>query len=550
MRAVAVCVGLFVLAFGLRTAAGAESPYTVAIHLQTDRPVYVVGQTVGVRFIIATETPAYYEPWYKPNLEIFDGKGKLVLANSGDFDSMINSTRPMARFPPGRTTLQTCRWRPAGVCRQWWDLASLGYRLHRPGRYTLVADGNIGDYSGVKASPPVTIEILTTAMARARPPVALAETRTNAMFASLASEYVRLRSDLVEMIALTRKGETWTDLGQKYWGWSQQREDLQNRIDGLSSSGNADSPYVQVTANLENAVAGLGAAGDRTISCDARNATVDLGVADYFFNAVRNELSAGRANIADGAHPPQYASPSGYCKATPTPRRTCPVPNVEAGYLGGPLPDMPRGVQINEPVIVLVTVASSGGVVGASVWKTSGNARVDQAVLDAAKRGRYSPKLVDCQPVGGSYLFRPDSAPYGSTSGPAVGGFVMSLTAVWPTAHLLGPIPVMVEVKNISGKPHTGWIGSRSEYQFRVVQIANGAVVRPKPHSTLNPKTDVSQSLGIAPNEFVFGVFELDEIYAFAVPGTYSVEVVRSGAKIDDAILPLKSNTIKITVLP
>ena len=215
------------------------------------------------------------------------------------------------------------------------------------------------------------------------------------------------------------------------------------------------------------------------------------------------------------------------------------------------MPDEPRGVKINGTTIAVVIVASSGSVVRASIWKTSGNAQVDQSVLDAAKRGRYSPKLMDCRPVEGEYLFHPDYAPYGNNSnGLAAGGFVMSLIAVSPTVHLHGPIQVMVEVKNISAKPHAAWMGPRSEYQFRIVQTATGAVVPPNPHSALGHETEVGHLIGIPPNEFMFDLFYLDEMYSFAAPGTYLVQVVKSGAKLDDAIPPPKSNTIEITVLP
>jgi hypothetical protein len=199
--------------------------------------------------------------------------------------------------------LQTYGWRRARVWRQWWDVGSFGYHLGRPDKYTIVADGNLEDYS-IKASPPVTIRILTMATARLRPPDVLADTTANTVFRKLASEYISLRSALV----------TRWDILQKYTSWDQQRSDLQDRVDGLPSSGNPSSPYVQVNANLENAVEALGAAGERAISCDAPNETVNLAVSDYFFRAVRRELAGGKANIDDAADAPQYASPSGYCK--------------------------------------------------------------------------------------------------------------------------------------------------------------------------------------------------------------------------------------------
>jgi TonB family protein len=60
---------------------------------------------------------------------------------------------------------------------------------------------------------------------------------------------------------------------------------------------------------------------------------------------------------------------------------------------------------------VAVTIAPSGKVAGAKVYKSSGDAAVDHAVLTAAEKSTYSPKLVNCQAVEGTYLFKADMAP-------------------------------------------------------------------------------------------------------------------------------------------
>ena len=62
-------------------------------------------------------------------------------------------------------------------------------------------------------------------------------------------------------------------------------------------------------------------------------------------------------------------------------------------------------------VNVKVTVGPSGNLIGASVYKSSGNMAIDQAALRAARESNYSPKLVDCQPTQGDYLFRADFQP-------------------------------------------------------------------------------------------------------------------------------------------
>jgi hypothetical protein len=296
---------------------------TISIRLQTDRPAYVTGETMRVRFVVtnATGSPVEYDSETTPVvLKIIDGQGKPLHSTSdGHGPYVFRVSIGRVALSPGSTTLTTNDWQRGRVWRQWWDVRIFGYHLSWPGKYTMVADGSFGD-SNVKASSPVTIQVLGAAAARVRPSDLLANAKINAMFGKLANEYARLRSDLIAVIALVRKGANWGDLQQKAPGWGQTRDDFQNQIDALSSSGNPKSPYVQVNANLENAAAGLGAAGDRAFQCDVPNAIADLAVADYFFDAVRGELSASKAGVGDASDPPPYASPDGYCKepATPT----------------------------------------------------------------------------------------------------------------------------------------------------------------------------------------------------------------------------------------
>ena len=62
-------------------------------------------------------------------------------------------------------------------------------------------------------------------------------------------------------------------------------------------------------------------------------------------------------------------------------------------------------------VEVEVTVGASGNLVSASVYKSSNNSAIDQAALRAARQSTYSPRLVDCNPTTGDYLFRADFQP-------------------------------------------------------------------------------------------------------------------------------------------
>jgi TonB family protein len=62
-------------------------------------------------------------------------------------------------------------------------------------------------------------------------------------------------------------------------------------------------------------------------------------------------------------------------------------------------------------VQVEVTVGPSGNLLGAKVYKSSSNMAIDQAALRAARESTYSPKLIDCAPSQGDYLFRADFTP-------------------------------------------------------------------------------------------------------------------------------------------
>jgi TonB family protein len=91
----------------------------------------------------------------------------------------------------------------------------------------------------------------------------------------------------------------------------------------------------------------------------------------------------------------------------------CANPNVDALVTEPAQPQMPHGLKVGGSVIVAVTIAPNGSVTRLSLRKSSGNAQIDRSVLEAARHSKYSPRLVDCKAVAGSYLFRADFAPDG-----------------------------------------------------------------------------------------------------------------------------------------
>jgi protein TonB len=98
-----------------------------------------------------------------------------------------------------------------------------------------------------------------------------------------------------------------------------------------------------------------------------------------------------------------------------TPKPACANPNVEATVTNPVQPDYPESARDlglgAVSVEVEVTVGPSGNLIDAKVYKSSSNMAIDQAALRAARQSTYSPKLVDCQPATGNYLFRADFQP-------------------------------------------------------------------------------------------------------------------------------------------
>jgi TonB family protein len=53
---------------------------------------------------------------------------------------------------------------------------------------------------------------------------------------------------------------------------------------------------------------------------------------------------------------------------------------------------------------VAVTLDTAGQVIGARVYRSSGNADVDGAALTAARSSKFAPGARECKPTGGTYL--------------------------------------------------------------------------------------------------------------------------------------------------
>jgi TonB family protein len=92
---------------------------------------------------------------------------------------------------------------------------------------------------------------------------------------------------------------------------------------------------------------------------------------------------------------------------------TCKTPNAEPEAIDPPAPDLPKSEMPSHKVsaIVAVTVAADGKPAATRVYHSSGYPSIDRAVVTAAQKSKYSPKIVNCAPVQSTYLFRADFAP-------------------------------------------------------------------------------------------------------------------------------------------
>lgn len=125
------------------------------------------------------------------------------------------------------------------------------------------------------------------------------------------------------------------------------------------------------------------------------------------------------ATVAQPKSGSEQGAPGGTGNATSapaaTPKPACANPNVEATVTNPVQPDYPESAKDlglgAVSVDVEVVVGPSGNLISASVYKSSSNMSIDQAALRAARQSSYSPKLINCQPTTGNYLFKADFQP-------------------------------------------------------------------------------------------------------------------------------------------
>ncbi|HET9393924.1 MAG TPA: energy transducer TonB [Candidatus Rubrimentiphilum sp.] len=70
-------------------------------------------------------------------------------------------------------------------------------------------------------------------------------------------------------------------------------------------------------------------------------------------------------------------------------------------------PDKARGVVVGPAtVFISVSISPQGKIARLRVFKSSGNGDLDQAAIHAAQQSTYSPRVRNCKPASGNYLFK------------------------------------------------------------------------------------------------------------------------------------------------
>jgi bla regulator protein BlaR1 len=106
------------------------------------------------------------------------------------------------------------------------------------------------------------------------------------------------------------------------------------------------------------------------------------------------------------------ASPSGSVATNGSSSASC-SSNVEILKPAAPnIPESLAKAHPNGEVKLLVTVTKNGNASDVKILKSSGNADIDEAVVDAASHSTYKPEIRNCMAVsGGQYVFRTTFGP-------------------------------------------------------------------------------------------------------------------------------------------
>lgn len=94
---------------------------------------------------------------------------------------------------------------------------------------------------------------------------------------------------------------------------------------------------------------------------------------------------------------------------------TCSNPNQAAAVIDAispSYPDSARDLGLGKvAVLVQVTIDAQGRLLDAKIYQSSNNAAIDLAALRAARQTTYAPRIANCTPMEGTYIFHADFEP-------------------------------------------------------------------------------------------------------------------------------------------
>ena len=138
---------------------------------------------------------------------------------------------------------------------------------------------------------------------------------------------------------------------------------------------------------------------------------IELVSRDALSDQTAGEKLAALATPSPAPSAAPSASPLPSAPISSDPSQACAIANGPAAlinYVRPQYPDAARMEGASGTALVLVNVDAQGFNRSQRIFKSSGNAMLDQAALTAARNSTYQPAFAQCTPVPGQYLFRAD----------------------------------------------------------------------------------------------------------------------------------------------
>jgi TonB family protein len=83
----------------------------------------------------------------------------------------------------------------------------------------------------------------------------------------------------------------------------------------------------------------------------------------------------------------------------------CNKPAALEGEMSVDVSDVAILQDVSGTTLVRIDLTAKGTLGGEALFKSSGNAWLDRAALQSPKMARFTPEIVNCAAVGGSYLY-------------------------------------------------------------------------------------------------------------------------------------------------